>query len=220
MLYPINLELAGRRCAIVGGGGVAERKARMLLAAGARVTVISPRLTEGLAEMIGAGQADWYETEYLGGMLQEIRPLLVFCTTDDPAVNWQAAEEARAAGALVNAAAEPELTDFTVPASVRRGDFLLTVSTGGASPGLSRALRRELEQEFPEAFGEWLVRLTKLRREAREVLTDSRARQLFWRKALSECVLNLVRNGKLSQAEAEIRNAIHDDGTQSQNSAG
>lgn len=220
MLYPINLELAGRKCVIVGGGEVAERKARTLLTAEAGVTVIAPKLTKGLTELAEAGQVDWYEMEFFGGMLKEIRPLLVFCATDEPAVNEQAAEEARSIGALVNAATEQELTDFTVPASVRRENFLVTVSTGGVSPGLSRALRQELEREFPEAFGEWLERLAVLRQEVKEILADSRARQVFWREALSVCVLNLVRNGKLSQAEAEIRNAIHDVGAQSQNSAG
>ena len=48
--YPVNLNLAGRRCLLIGGGKVAERKVAALLQAGAEVTVVSPNLTEGMAE--------------------------------------------------------------------------------------------------------------------------------------------------------------------------
>ena len=81
-----------------------------------------------------------------------MRPFLVFCTADDHAVNRVAAEEARASGALVNVADEPELSDFFVPASIRRGRFLLTIGTGGLSPAFSRSLREQLEQAFPPAW--------------------------------------------------------------------
>lgn len=214
-LYPINLDLEGRRCVVVGGGAVAERKVRSLLQAGGQVTVVAPRLSRGLAELAGAGQLDWYEMGFVRGMLQELSPALVFCASDDTEANELAAEEARAVGALVNAAAEPELTDFTVPASVRRGDFLVTVSTGGASPALSRALRQELEQEFPAAFGDWLKQLHALRHELQGRLPSAGARQEFWRQALSKNVLDLVRDGQLARAEAEIRNAIDNAGAQS-----
>ena len=216
----MNLEMAGRKCVIVGGGAVAERKARSLLAAEGAVTIIAPELNEGLKDLALSSSLDWYQMSFFRGMISEIRPQLVFCATDNAEVNAQAAEEAREIGALVNAAAEPEGTDFTVPASFRRGELLVTVSTGGASPGLARALREELEQEFPESFGAWLERMTALRQELKDSLSGSEARQAFWRRALSKNVLALVRDGKILQAEAEIRNAIDDAGTKSQDSAG
>ena len=93
--------------------------------------------------------------------------------------------------------------------------MLVTLSTEGVSPAFSRALRRELEQEFPESFGPWLERLKELRAEMKEKLSGSGERQDFWRQALSPRVLDLVRSGKLEQAEAEIRNAITDVGAES-----
>ena len=159
MFYPMNLDLTGRRCIVVGGGKVAERKVLGLLQAAGKVTLIAPKLTERLLELAHAGLVDWYELRYMKGMLKDMKPLLVFCATDNRDVNEQAAEEAREEGALVNDVTEPEQTDFTVPSSFRRGALLVTLSTEGASPAFSRALRRELEQEFPESFGPWLERL-------------------------------------------------------------
>jgi precorrin-2 dehydrogenase/sirohydrochlorin ferrochelatase len=208
----MNLDLTGRRCIVVGGGKVAERKVLGLLQAAGKVTLIAPKLTERLLELAHAGLVDWYELRYMKGMLKDMKPLLVFCATDNRDVNEQAAEEAREEGALVNDVTEPAQTDFTVPSSFRRGALLVTLSTGGASPAFSRALRRELEQEFPESFGPWLERLKELRAEMKEKLSGSGERQDFWRQALSPRVLDLVRSGKLEQAEAEIRNAITDVG--------
>lgn len=215
MFYPMNLDLTGRRCIVVGGGKVAERKVMGLLTAGGSITLIAPRLTERLLELAQAGLVDWYELNYMEGMLKGMNPLLVFCATDSREVNELAAIEAREAGALVNDVTEPEMTDFTVPASFRRGDLLVTVSTEGASPGFARAMRRELEQKFPESFGLWLEKLKEMRSEMKEKLSDSEERQEFWRQALSPRVLELVRTGALAQAEAEIRNAITDVGAES-----
>ena len=215
MLYPMNLDLTGRRCVVVGGGKVAERKVLGLLPAGGKIALIAPHLTERLLELARAGLVDWYELSYMQGMLKGLEPLLVFCATDKVEVNELAAQEARELGALVNDVTEPESTDFTVPASLRRGDLLVTVSTEGASPGFARAMRRELEQEFPESFGLWLEKMKVMREEMKERLATSEARQDFWRQALSPGVLSLVKCGELEQAEAEIRNAITDVGAES-----
>ena len=129
LFYPMNLDLTGRRCIVVGGGKVAERKVLGLLQAAGKVTLIAPKLTERLLELAHAGLVDWYELRYMKGMLKDMKPLLVFCATDNRDVNEQAAEEAREEGALVNDVTEPEQTDFTVPSSFRRGDLLVTLST-------------------------------------------------------------------------------------------
>ena len=145
MLYPLNLELAGKSCVVVGGGQVAYRKVRGLLAAEAQVTVIAPMVTEDLRKLAESGRLDWLEQVFKDGMLKELHPLLVFVAADNPAANAAAIAEAKEIGALVNAATDPEQTDFSVPSKVQRGNFLLTVSTGGGSPALTvyRGLVRE-----------------------------------------------------------------------------
>ncbi len=205
-MYPINLDIKGRFCAVVGGGPIALRKVRSLLQAGARVLLIAPVLTVDLAKLAATGQIVWQAKKYESGDLKGF--FIVICATNDPAVNAQAAAESKREGALVNVVEPSALSDFSVPAQVQRGDLLLTVSTGGKSPALARQLRRELEHEFGDTYGAWLERLAALRREMKFRLENSRQREEFWRQALDVQVLELVKRGELKRAEAKIRNAI------------
>lgn len=213
MQYPINVNLEGRSCIVLGGGSVAWRKVRTLLAAGGVVRVIAPRLCEELQKLAAQGKIRWQSKCYEQGTLEH--GFLLIAATDVPEVNRMASEEAKQKGMLVNAPAQPELSDFTVPASMRRGRLLLTVSTDGLSPACSRFLRQHLEQEFPEHFGVWLERLHVLREEMKEKLPSSREREVFWRNALQGDILSLVKNGELEQAEVRIRNAVDGNRTQS-----
>ena len=95
-----------------------------------------------------------------------------------------------------------------VPARIERGDLLITVSTGGKSPALARLLRERLEQEFSEADGVWLEHLAVLREKLKRELKDTGKRQAFWRAALQKDILDLVRDGHMDQAEAELKHAI------------
>lgn len=205
-MYPVNLDLTDKRCAVIGGGGVAARKTSALLAARARVTVIAPQLTASLAQLAARGKivhiAKPYREEALDGFF------LVFCATDDAETNCRAASAARAGGALVNVADASASSDFTLPAQVRRGDLLLTVSTGGRSPALARRLAKELAARYGEEYGVCLEMLEHVRKEMKRALSSSQEREAFWREALSGEVLRLVREGKFMEAEAEIRNAI------------
>ncbi len=211
--YPVNLRLAGRDCLVVGGGAVAERKVGALLAAAARVTVLSPLLTPRLAALAARGEIAHNPAAYRPGAIGIF--FIVICATDDPAVNRQAAAEARAGGALVNVADAPELCDFTVPASVARGDLVITVSTGGHSPAFARRLRQELEERYGPEYGTYLTLLSKLRDQVKERLATAAARGEFWREALDGEILALLRAGKEREAEEKILNAVSRFGAQS-----
>lgn len=156
--------------------------------------------------MAAAQEISWVARPLAADMLAGF--FVVVCATDSPAVNREAALAAKAAGALVNMAAPPmELSDFSVPAKVVRGDLLLTVSTGGGCPELSRLLRRELERGIADTYGAWLERLAPLR-QALAKQADSAARERFWRSVLDERLLTLVKQGRIDEAEAEVKNAI------------
>ncbi|MDR3566261.1 MAG: bifunctional precorrin-2 dehydrogenase/sirohydrochlorin ferrochelatase [Negativicutes bacterium] len=205
-VYPINLNLHGRQCLVLGGGLVAERKVHALLAAGARVMVCSPKLTDGLAGLAAEEKIDHDAAGYRPGAIGNF--FIVICATDDSSVNRQAAEEARGQGALLNVVDAPELCDFTVPAQVARGELLLTVSTGGKSPALARRLREELELHYGPEYGLYLELLARLRDAAKERPgTGSAARQAFWRTALDHDILALLKAGKIEEAEEKIKNA-------------
>jgi precorrin-2 dehydrogenase / sirohydrochlorin ferrochelatase len=212
-VYPINLDLKNRLCVVLGGGNVALRKVKTLLAAEARITVIAPVLTGDLAHLVESGRIDWLGKKYETGDLRGF--FLVICATNNSQTNVWAAIEAKREGSLVNVVEPAYLSDFTVPAQVRRGDLLLTVSTGGKSPALARQLRRELEKDFGDTYGAWLEKLALLRKEMRSRLESSHDREMFWRQALDAEVLELVKRGELKKAEAKIRDAIGSFGSES-----
>ncbi len=204
--YPALLWLTGREAAVIGGGPVALHRIEGLLDAGVKVRIIAPDAIEEIVNLVVEGRVKWHKEPFASSMLRGAS--IVICATDDPDVNRRAAWAAKSMGALVNMAAPPlELSDFTVPASVRRGDLLFSVSTGGACPELSRRLRGELES-LSDIYAPWLEKLVPIREEIKDRLESSEERRAFWREALSEEAMALVREGKLEEAEAKVRNAV------------
>lgn len=169
---PIFVDLAGKRVVVVGGGAVGSRKVSALLAAGAVVHVVDPRALPNLPPEV-THLCEAYRTEHLTGAA-----LAFACAT--PAVNAQVVTDAKACGAWVNAASAPEEGNFTLPAVVRRGDFVLAVGTGGASPALARRVREKLEAEYDDAFAEWVRLLAEVRAEVlARVPDEARRRELL-----------------------------------------
>lgn len=215
MLYPLNVDLSGRSLILVGGGRVAERKVRGILSAGTEtsICVIAPKITTVLQEHAAAGRLCWKQTCYADGMLEGA--FLVYAATDLREVNAAVAAEAKRRGIPVNVIDDPAASTFQVPASIRRGELILSVSTAGGSPALSRAIRMELEEMYPPAFGMWLERVSCLRVELQECISSSSARTRFWHTALRPDILTMVRHGAMEKAEVELRNAALDFGAQS-----
>lgn len=127
---------------VVGGGGVASRKARGLLGSGADVTVISPEVTPELSELGVTVERRRYRPGDLAGFA------LAFAATDSREVNAAVAREAGERGILVNVADRPAEGDFALPSTLRRGGLQVAVSTGGASPALALRVRDALEWRF------------------------------------------------------------------------
>ena len=216
--YPLNLELSGRRIVVIGGGHVAARKVRVLAFYEAEVTLVAPKVASEIAQMATAGKIIWLQERYRPEQLDGA--FIVICATNDATLNRQVASDARKIGALVGAPGEPELADFFVPASFRCGRLCVAVSTDGLSPALARVIKDGLQAKLPPTFGDWLERLALLRGEVKDRISDSKSREKFWRLALNESILELVRAGNLSRAEVEIRNAITRFGAESQDSSG
>lgn len=205
-LYPINLQLTGKRCLVIGGGQVAERKVKRLLQAEAQVVVLSPSLTAGLLELAAAGRINHRCVGYEPGCVSGY--FLVICATDNQSVNSQAAQEAADNGALVNVIDDESASSFTVPASVERGEILFTVSTGGKSPALARELRADLAKMYGVEFADYLQLVEAVRNELKEKVADSRSRARFWRQAVNERTIELLKDGNIDKAEAELKDAI------------
>jgi precorrin-2 dehydrogenase/sirohydrochlorin ferrochelatase len=202
--YPVFLDLTERYCVVIGGGSVGERKAEGLLQSGARVTVISPRLSERLEAWRKQGAVQHVEREYQRGDLNGCD--LAFTTTDDPAVNEKIYQDAREQKIWLNVADDPAHCDFVLPALIRRGALTVGISTGGASPAATRAVREELETYLTEDFAGLIQIASEVRRELREQSID--ASPACWNKALRGDFRQLIAEGRVREAKKLLLEAL------------
>ncbi len=199
--YPVFLTVAGRRCLVVGGSAVALRRVEGLIAAGARVRVVAPRVLERVRELaeVTVEQRPYRRGEVAGHWL-------VVAATDDPAVNQAVSDDADAAGVWVNRVDDAAAGSFTVPAVTRRGPVTVAVTTGGRSPALATWLRRRVEDELgPEHLT--LLELVSERRQAQRA-DGAGADAGTWQKLLDSGMLELIRAGRIAEARERLSTCL------------
>jgi siroheme synthase-like protein len=220
-LYPLMLTptfFKGRSALVVGGGAVATRKIKTLLAAGARVKVVAPALSAELDDLRQSGQLEWFEQQWQTGQLQNFPDsMLVFAATSNPAVNRAVAEEARAAGRLVNQADDPAGCDFILPGLVHQGEITLAITTASfnnaeeieGNPALTAHLRRRLQTLIGPEYG----KLARLLRELRPVVkatVPAEKRPVLWQKLVESPALDLLKEDHESDAKNLLENILKD----------
>ena len=208
-LYPLFADLRGLPVLVVGGGGVARRKAGALLAAGASVTVGAPQLDETLAAQASAGTVRWLRGEFVPAWLDGM--WLTIAATDDGTLNAAVAAAAGERRIFANVVDDAARSRFHVPAVVDRSPLVVAVSTAGAAPALARRVRETLEQVLDHELGA-LVALAKHQR-ARIV---RRHRELAGRRAFYDWlhdgpVLPLLRAARTREAERLLLDALRAD---------
>ena len=172
--FPAFLDLRARRCLVVGGGPIAERKVHGLLECGARVIVVSPVLVAGLAQLAAIGRIEHRPRVFR--KIDARRCVLVIAATGVGSVDDAVAVAARRHGALVNAVDRPAHCDFIYGAVLRRGELQIAVSTGGRAPALAREIRRRQEPVVGDDYAALVEAVGRKRREARAAARTSEAR--------------------------------------------
>ncbi len=165
---------------------MAERKARALVAAGAKVRLISPEVTPPLARLAARKKLTLRKRRYRKGDVKG--SFLVFAATDDPKVQKAVAREARRAGALLNSADDPKVSDFLVPARLSRGRLQAAISTGGSSPALAKLLRQQLDTLLEKGISARLASLSKLRQQLKSRIPKQFARARILRILAGESI--------------------------------
>lgn len=164
-MYPVMLDVRGRKCLVVGGGGVAMRKVQGLLEEGARVTVIAPEVVPPVATMGERGEIALERRRYEGDAQKGWT--LVFAATDVREVNAEVFRDAEHAGVWCNVSDDPDLCSFHLPARVRRGPLQLALGSAGEAPFAIRRLRQLLERRLGEEWTEWLGAAARYRTSVR-----------------------------------------------------
>ncbi|MDN5347786.1 MAG: precorrin-2 dehydrogenase [Clostridia bacterium] len=206
--YPIFIKLEGQECLVVGGGKVAERKTKSLLEAGAAVTLVSPRLTAGLWNLVEAGLLAWQQRPYREEDLEG--KMLVFAATNDRETNARVARDCRRRGLLVNVSDDEKNSNFFVPAVARRGQLQIAVSTGGQSPALARYLRRRLEKEIGPEWQSFNDFLGEIRQEIKKRFPDDqKQREAVFRLLVQDTELfRFIAAGDKESAKERVQKCL------------
>ena len=205
---PIFLKIRNQTCVVFGGGKIASRKITLLLRAGGKVRVISPELSEALAQRSERGELEHIARDYASSDLESAA--LVVAATNHPSVNREIATAAEARGLPVNVVDDPALGNYVVPSIVDRSPVVAAISTGGASPVLARLIRSRLESMIPAGYGR-LARLSaEFRDRVKQVITEPVARTRFWYRVLQGEVAEQVFSGHIAEARARFEAELSD----------
>jgi precorrin-2 dehydrogenase/sirohydrochlorin ferrochelatase len=176
--FPMLVDLAGRKCVVVGAGTVAAAKIKGLLLSDADVVVVSPRAVLAIRRLARDGRLVWRRKAFSPGDVRG--KFLAIAATNSNKMNEAVFRACAARGVLCNSVDDPKHCDFIYPAVARQGPLQIAISTGGRSPALAARLRRELEQKFGPEWGAWVEDLGLRRDELLrgKMLEKSRRRRL------------------------------------------
>lgn len=198
--YPVFLDIKAKRCVVVGGGRVAERRVKSLLECGAIVKIISPELSQDLELMAEKKFIEVVKRDFCSGDLEGA--FLAIAASDQAEVNRMVVEEARWRGALVDSSTEPTEGNFILPSVVRSGGLAIAISTSGSSPTLARMIREELEQSLGPEHATLIKLVSEVRTEFRK--RGKRIPFEVWRDCIDPELLGLIKKGKVATAREKL----------------
>lgn len=178
--YPVFLDITDKRCLVVGGGKVAERKVTMLLQFNAHVIVVAPVMTRALLKLGEEGKIQYFQRIYAAKDLDNTA--LVFACTDNSAINNKIKKGAAQKNIPVNVADSPDVCDFIVPSIIKKGDLTIAISTSGELPLLSKKLRQKIEEVVTDDYLEYLHIMRDLRRHLIKTVKETRKRGMIMNK--------------------------------------
>ncbi|PLC55269.1 uroporphyrinogen-III C-methyltransferase [Pollutimonas nitritireducens] len=210
-LFPLFADLKGRRVLVVGGGTVAERKVRSLLASGALVTVGSPAITPELQQLHERGTISYLAQPFQPEWLENI--WLLIAATDDRDTNRRIAALAQEKRLFINVVDDPVLSTFQVPSIVDRSPLMIAISSAGYAPVLARRVRERIESLFDHSLGTLVTLAARHRPAIRLALPDMRRRREYYDWLLDGPVAAALRKQQPQAAEqALIEKLQHQDG--------
>ena len=181
--YPINLDLNKKKVLLVGGGKVALRKFKRLMKTGAFVRIVSPKLKNNFSIYLEKKNINnkyrYYKRKFQKNDLNGV--WLVIAATDNKKINKRIAKLAKEKKLLTNIVDDKDSSNFTLPSVVNRGDFMLTFSTNGKLPALSRKLRIDFEEKFGDEYKIYLEEIGKIRKKIINEIDDIEKRKYVFR---------------------------------------
>lgn len=205
-LFPVYLKLDNRKCLVIGGGKVAERKIENLMEYGAQVTVVSPQVDNNIKVLAEHNDIIWHNRIFQEKDLRDI--YMVFIATDDTNLNYEVAGLCRQKGILVNAVDDPSNCDFFVPSVIRRNSLAIAISTEGKSPLFARRLRQEMENIITPEYGEFVDILGEQRELVKKNIPDIEERKKVFESLVYSDILELLKMGENEKVREKIEQCM------------
>ncbi|MBF0099422.1 MAG: bifunctional precorrin-2 dehydrogenase/sirohydrochlorin ferrochelatase [Desulfobacterales bacterium] len=202
--YPIQLDVREKKCLIIGGGSVGTRKAATLINCGAKVTIVSPEITDVIESMSTDGMIQLQKREYQSSDIHGM--FLVIGATNNEILNRQISNDAQEHNIPCNIVDRPELCSFILPAIVEQGDLTITISTSGQSPAFAKHLRRELEKQFGHEYAIFLKCMGEIRKYVLNSNLELNTHQHIFETVIQRGLLDLIRQHQYT----EINTLLHD----------
>jgi len=194
--YPINLSIKKKNCLVVGGGQVSLRKVKRLVTCEANIRIISPQVLPQLVEISQTYSIDIQYRKIQANDLDNI--FMVVAATNDESVNTSIAGWARKRNVLCNIADQPDASDFTLPSIIEQGDLIITISTNGKSPAVSKFIRKRLQNEFGQEYATLLNMMGKLRHILTTEISCQNERQKIFRSLIDSPILESLKRNDLN----------------------
>jgi precorrin-2 dehydrogenase / sirohydrochlorin ferrochelatase len=198
--YPVGLDIKDRLCLVVGGGQVGTRKVNMLLACGARVTVVSPLVSAELALLAERGRIVLERRPYRSSDLNNA--FLVIGATDDMNLNRRVHADAEQARRLCNIADQPALCNFILPSVINQGDLTITISTAGRSPAFAKYMRRHLQEQFGPEYARFLQLMGAVRKRLLAAEHAPEAHKPIFERLIQSELLELIKTDNAGGIDA------------------
>ncbi|MBW2265799.1 MAG: bifunctional precorrin-2 dehydrogenase/sirohydrochlorin ferrochelatase [Deltaproteobacteria bacterium] len=204
--YPVNLDIKNRHCLVVGGGHVGERKVKTLLECGAKVSVVSPQVTQYIKDLASRALVELKTRNYRTSDLEG--KFLVIGTTEDQVINQRLSEDAFNCGTLCNIADQPAACTFVLPAIVRQGDLTIAISTSNKSPAMAKRIRKKLENEFGPEYAKLLNIMGAIRYKLLAEANKPETNKEKFEKLLDAGLLEMVRQDRTENIDAKLKEVL------------
>lgn len=220
--YPINLDLDEKKVLLVGGGKVALRKFKRLLKTGAFVRIVSPKLNADFRNTLEQKKINnkwqYFKRKFQQNDLIDI--FFVIAASNDQNINKRIASLAKEKNILTNIVDNKDISDFILPSVVKRGDFMVSFSTNGKLPALSRELRIKFEKKFGKEYELYLEIIGKIRNEIINKITDDEKRKRIFRSLANKDLIENIEKNTLkvfSEIEKVINKEIEGESNEKEN---
>ena len=202
--FPLFHNAQHLKALLIGGGTMATRRAKSLIAAGVACDLVAITISEEVSQLVESAGGKVTVEAYASDEVM-LGYGLILALTNDRTTNHKIATDAKAMGLLVNVSDKPNDGNVIFGAIIDRAPLTISINNGGTSPVLSSILRQQLEQFVPKAYGQLASLVGAYRQHVKEALPSTTERSIFWHQVLQGAVAEAVFSGKHTEAESLLK---------------